>query len=82
MDNGFGMFRNMLAYKLERKGGCLIKVDKFFPSIKLCSCCGYRNPEVKDLRIRKWTCPNCNDIHDRDINAAKNILTEGLRQIA
>ena len=79
MDNGFGMFRNMLAYKLERKGGCLIKVDKFFPSSQLCSCCGYQNPEVRDLRIRKWTCPNCNSTHDRDANAAKNLKKEGLR---
>ena len=79
LDNGFGMFRNMLSYKLEQKGGCLIKVDRFFPSSQLCSCCGNRNPEVKDLSIRKWTCSVCATVHDRDINAAKNIKKEGLR---
>ena len=79
MDNGYGMFRQFLQYKLEERGKYLVKVDKFFPSSQICSDCGYRNEEVKDLRIRKWTCPYCGVEHDRDVNAAINIRNEGLR---
>ena len=79
LDNGYGMFLNMLGYKLSDRGKCLIRVDKWFPSSQICHCCGTVNPTVKKLDIRKWTCPVCDELHDRDINAAKNILTEGLR---
>ena len=79
MDNGYGMFLNMLEYKLADRGKCLIRVDKWFPSSQLCHCCGASNPIVKNLDIRKWKCPACGELHDRDINAAKNILKEGLR---
>ena len=79
LDNGYGMFLAMLDYKLAGRGGKLVKVDKFFPSSQICHCCGYRNPEVRDLRIREWICPDCGGVHDRDTNAAKNIKTEGLR---
>ena len=79
MDNGYGMFRKFLQYKMEERGKYFVKVDKYFPSSQLCSNCGYRNDEVKDLRIRKWTCPHCGVEHDRDINAAINIRKEGLR---
>ena len=79
MDNGFGMFQNMLEYKLADRGKYLVKIDKWFPSSQLCHVCGYKNPEVKDLKIREWTCPQCGTVHDRDENAAINIEIEGLR---
>ena len=75
-DNGFGMFLTMLAYKLEERGGYLIKVDKFFPSTKTCSCCGKLKP--LELNERTYTC-ECGNVIDRDINAAINIKKEGLR---
>ena len=81
LDNGYGMFLTFLQYKLEERGKYLVKVDKFFPSSQICSNCGYRNDELKDLRIRKWTCPHCGVKHDRDINAAINIRNEGLRTL-
>ena len=73
MDNGFGMFRTRLEQKLEQRGKEFIKADKFYPSSQLCSNCGYKNTEVKNLSIREWECPNCHSIHDRDINAAINL---------
>ena len=79
MDNGYGMFRTMLAYKLERQGKQLVTVDRFYPSSQLCSDCGYRNKDTKDLHIREWTCPDCGVWHDRDVNAALNIRDEALR---
>ncbi len=79
MDNGYGMFLNMLGYKLADRGKFLIKVDKFYPSSQLCSYCGYKEPELKDLSIRKWLCPVCGHTLDRDTNAAINIKHEGLR---
>ena len=79
MDNGWGMFLRMLEYKLRDCGGVLIRVDRWYPSSQLCHICGHREPSVKDLRIRKWTCPECGAVHDRDVNAAVNLLREGLR---
>lgn len=80
LDNSYGMFLDMLAYKLQEHGGDLVKVDKWFPSSQICNCCGFQNPMLKDLTIRHWNCPNCGVTNiDRDINAAKNIKQEGLR---
>ena len=79
MDNGYGMFLNMLEYKLNSRGKYFVKVDRFYPSSQTCHTCGCVNPEVKDLSIRKWVCPACGAVHDRDINAAINIRNEGLR---
>ena len=78
-DNGYAMFVRMLEYKLEDRGKRLVKVDKYYPSSQLCSCCGYKNASLKDLSIRQWTCPECGAVHDRDMNAAINILNEAMR---
>ena len=71
MDNGFGMFRTMLAYKLEERGGELIRVGRNFPSSKRCSCCG-RIREDMTLADRIYVC-DCGNVMDRDVNAAINI---------
>ena len=72
---------SMLLYKADWYGRKVIKVPSTYPSSQLCSICGYKNSITKDLRIRKWTCPKCGSIHDRDINAAKNILSKGIETL-
>ena len=79
LDNGYGMFLSLLDYKLSERNKILIKVDKWFPSSQVCHKCNYRDKRLKDLSIRKWECPVCHEMHDRDTNAAINILREGLR---
>ena len=79
-DAGWGMFTNFLAYKLEKKGGVLVEIDRWFPSSKLCSNCYYQIDELP-LDVRQWTCPHCNTRHDRDGNAATNIRAEGIRML-
>jgi putative transposase len=76
-DCGWGEFRRQLEYKCERYGRRLVVIDRWYPSSKACSACGYRLTELS-LSIRQWRCPSCGTRHDRDINAAKNILAAGL----
>lgn len=70
----WGEFVNMLQYKCNWNAKQLIKVDRFYPSSQLCSKCGCKNKKVKNLAIRQWTCECCDSKHDRDVNAAINIL--------
>jgi putative transposase len=77
-DVSWGMFTNFLAYKLDKKGGKLVEIDRWFPSSKLCSNC-YHQVEAMPLDVREWTCPHCGTRHDRDGNAATNIREEGIR---
>ena len=79
-DNGFGMFRTFLQYKLAEQGKALIKIDKWFPSTKTCHVCGLVNPDVV-LGVDEWTC-ECGAFHLRDVNAAINIKNAGLALIA
>jgi putative transposase len=76
MDNGFGMFRDMLTYKLHDRGKEIVRTPKFYPSSQICHVCDYRNHDLT-LDIREWYCPKCGTLHDRDVNAAINILNEG-----
>ena len=77
---GWGQFCTMLKYKAEWKGKIYIEVERFFPSSKTCNHCLHRTSEMP-LDIRLWQCPKCGTLHDRDINAAKNIRDEGLRML-
>lgn len=78
-DNGFGMFRGFLKYKLAERGKYYYEVNQFTPTSTVCSCCGtYHKDIVNSLAVRSWTCPDCGTHHDRDVNAAKNILQHGL----
>jgi putative transposase len=76
-DCGWGEFRRQLAYKCERYGRDLVVIDRWYPSSKTCSACGHLLTELS-LSTRHWTCPACGTRHDRDLNAAKNILAAGL----
>lgn len=76
-DVSLGMFYTMLEYKSKWNNKTFVKIDRFFPSSKTCSNCGWINQDL-NLSIRKWTCPSCNEHHDRDLNASKNILKQGI----
>lgn len=78
-NQGFFEFIRQMTYKADWHNIQLIKADRFFPSSQLCPNFGERNPAVRDLNIRKWTCPSCGAHHDRDLNAAINLRNYGLR---
>jgi putative transposase len=78
-DAAFSEVRRQLAYKSDWYGKILIEVDRWYPSSKTCSECRYTLDELR-LDERQWRCPRCGFCHDRDINAARNLLLEGLRQ--
>lgn len=80
MDAGWSMLIMMLEYKAKDRDRTIIKIDRWFPSSQICSCCGSLTGK-KPLNVRSWICPNCGMKHDRDINAAINILNEGKRLI-
>lgn len=77
-DCSWGIFRTMLLYKADWYGRTVTEIDRFYPSSQTCSSCGRINHKVKDLSVRQWVCPDCGKVHDRDINAAQNILKQGL----
>ena len=82
-DSSWNKFVTMLEYKAKWQTNCeVVKVNTFYPSSQICSNCGYKNPEIKDLSIREWECPKCHAKHDRDINASINILNEGKRLLS
>jgi putative transposase len=76
-DAGWGQFTRMLEYKARLYGRTLVKVDRWYPSSQVCSACG-RDDGRKPLKVRTWTCPGCGTTHDRDLNAARNVLAAGL----
>lgn len=77
-DASWGIFVSMLTYKAEWNGKKVVKIDRYFPSSQTCNVCGYVNKHTKDLSVREWECPVCHTHHDRDVNAAINILRFGL----
>ena len=81
-DVSWGEFVRQLEYKCEWYGKTLVKIPTFFASSQTCHVCGFQNIVVKDLAVRSWICPNCGANHDRDVNAAVNILKKGIEQLA
>lgn len=81
-DSAWGTFVLYLQYKADMNNKQVVKIDRYYPSSQTCSDCNYVYSRVKDLSVREWECPHCGSIHNRDINAAKNILKEGIRNIS
>lgn len=75
---GWSQFLSMVKYKMERSGKYFRKVSRWYPSSQTCGCCGHKNINVKDLAVRKWICPKCGTLHDRDVNAQQNIFRAGV----
>ena len=80
LDFSWNQFVTTLKYKIEQKGKHLVLIDRYFPSSKLCSNCKYKNNKL-ELNERKWKCPKCNVLHDRDVNASENIRNEGMKSL-
>ena len=80
-DCGWYELTRQLTYKAEWNGRTYIKIGRYVPSSQTCNICGFVNKNTKDLSIREWICPQCGTVHDRDINAAINILNEGMRML-
>ncbi len=80
ISNGsFGELLGQLKYKCKWSGKKFYQIDPYYPSSQICSVCEYQNRKVKDLSIRKWECPKCHYVHDRDANASINIMWEGIK---
>jgi len=79
-DVSWGSFVDMLTYKADWNNKKVVKIERYFPSSQTCNVCGYINKEIKDLSVREWECPSCNTHHNRDVNAAINILHLGLNK--
>lgn len=80
-DAAWGTFRRVLEYKSDWYGNKLVVIPTFYPSSQLCSHCGFKNPDVKNLAVREWICSQCGVVHDRDYNASVNILKYGLQML-
>ena len=72
------MFRECLKYKLEQQGKTCILVDRYYPSSKTCHDCGHTMSETIDWKKQLWVCPECGVVHNREVNAARNIKSQGL----
>ncbi len=81
-DASWGTFVTMLTYKADWNGKKVVKINRYFPSSQTCNVCGYVNKQTKDLSVRDWECPVCHTHHNRDVNAAINILRFGLNSIS
>lgn len=80
-DAGWYELTRQLAYKSDWNSRIYHKIDTFYASSQICSCCGYQNQDIKDLSVREWVCPQCNTLHNRDKNASVNILNKGLEDL-